>query len=154
MVLDMDGGRTLKPAWHERMPARLKQETVAMQDRFPDFKLVRGSGSTLGWVGCLKSNRGNRYKVQLVYSDNFPHEEPRAFIEEPNLVSQHMWEDGHLCLMYPDGGTWQTNTTCATMIAIVAAWLFCYENHQANCRRNSGKPCMDPQCKHWPGKKL
>ncbi len=148
----------LKPvtwyAWHDKMPTRLRQETEAMHSRFPDFKLTRGNDGKLGWVGKLKSNRGNSYRVLIDYPENFPHEEPRAFIIDPRFVCQHMWKDGHLCLMYPDGGTWQTNTTCATIVAIVAAWIFSYENHQANCRRASGKPCMDPQCKHWPGKKL
>ncbi|MEI8195849.1 MAG: hypothetical protein WCI73_08075 [Phycisphaerae bacterium] len=148
----------LKPArwyaWHDRSPVRLRQEQEAMKSRFPDFTLVRGDDGQLGWVGWLKSNRSNRYKVLIDYPGNFPHEEPRAFLLEPRFTSQHMWKDGHLCLMYPDGSTWQTNTTCATILAIVAAWIFAYENHKAKCRRDDGGPCMDPQCPDWPGKKL
>ena len=125
-----------------------------MKMRFPKFVLTKGDDDAFGWVGWLESNRGNRYKVLVDYPKNFPHEEPRAFILEPKFTSQHMWKDGHLCLMYPDDSTWQTNTTCATIMAIVAAWIFAYENHKANCRREAGEPCGDPLCPDWPGDKL
>lgn len=148
----------LKPvcwyAWHDRMPARLHQEQAAMKSRFPSFTLTRGDDGKLGWVGYLYSNRDNRYKVLVDYPEDFPYEEPRAYVLEPRFTSQHMWKDGHLCLMYPDGTTWKTNTTCATIVAIVAAWIFSYENHKYACKRSAGKPCMDSQCPDWPGRKL
>jgi ubiquitin-protein ligase len=141
-------------SWYEQKPARLRQEQEAMKTRFPSFSLVRGDDGKLGWVGTLTSNRNHKYKVLIDYPDNFPHEEPSAYILSPRFTSQHMWKDGHLCLMYPDGSTWQTNTTCATILAIVAAWIFAYEQHKAKCKRNEGKPCMDPKCPHWPGDKM
>lgn len=125
-----------------------------MKSHFPEFTLTSGNDGKLGWVGYLTSNRGKRYKVLVDYRDGFPHEEPYAYILEPRFTSQHLWNDGHLCLMYPDGTTWKTNTTAATILAIVAAWIFSYENHKTKCRRDGGKPCRDPQCPHWPGKKL
>jgi hypothetical protein len=140
--------------WFQHHPARLRQEQEAMKSRFPDFTLTRGDDGALGWVGFLTSNRGNRYKVLIDYRDGFPHEEPYAFILQPRFVSQHMWKDGHLCLMYPGGSTWRTNTTAASLLAIVAAWIFSYETHKEKCRRDHGNPCMDPKCPHWPGDKM
>lgn len=148
----------LKPArwhaWHEKMPMRLRQEQDVMNARFPGFTLTRGDGGKLGWLGWLTSNRRNRYRVLIDYPQDFPFSEPRAYILEPRFVCQHMWKDGHLCLMYPEDSTWQTNTTSATILAIVAAWIFSYENHKANCRRDGGSPCFDPKCPDWPGDKL
>lgn len=141
--------------WYQHHPKRMIQEQEAMATRFAGFQLVRGDDGALGWLGYLTSNRGNRYKILVDYRTGFPHEEPYAFIIEPKIISQHMWKDGHLCLMYPDGTVWKTNTTAATMVAIVAAWIFCYEDHKANCSRGKGgKPCMDPKCPHWPGDKM
>ena len=86
-------------AWHDRMPLRLSQEQEAMKNRFPHFVLTRGDDGALGWVGWLKSNKGNRYKVLIDYPQEFPHKEPKAYILEPRFASQHLWKDGHLCLM-------------------------------------------------------
>lgn len=142
-------------SWYERTPLRLRQEQEAMQSRFPRFSLIRGDNGAIGWVGWLKSNRDNEYKVLIDYPEHFPHEEPQAYIIEPHIKSQHMWKDGHICLMYPEDNTWQTKTTCATITAIVAAWIFSYENHSEKCRRGPSRtPCMDPQCPDWPGQKL
>jgi ubiquitin-protein ligase len=155
--METHSAAVLKPvtwhAWHTANPIRLKQERDAMAKRFPSFVLTKGHNEKLGWAGALTSNRGKHYKVLVEYSEDFPNSEPAAYILEPRFISQHMWKNKRLCLMYPGDGTWKTNTTCASIVALVAAWIFAYENHATKCQRNSGRPCLDPECPDWPGPK-
>lgn len=145
--------RTRWCAWYDKDPRRLRLEQEAMHSRFSGFVLTKGDREQLGWVGTLTSNRGRRYKVLVEYTDEFPHSAPGAYIVEPQIKSQHMYGDSHLCLMYPGEGTWQTNTTCAQIVALVSAWIFAYETHAENCQRSAGGPCLNPRCPDWPGPK-
>ena len=152
----------LKPitwrAWYKSFPARLMAEQAAMRERFPGFALVGDDGGRLGWVGCLISNRGRRYKAFVQYPQNYPYAEPGAYILDPpfgrGVSSPHMLSGGRLCLFHPADDTWRTNTTCTQIVALVAAWIFAHETHAATCRKGvGGVPCSNDKCSCWPGKK-
>lgn len=136
--------------WYLENPRRLLQEQDAMHQKYPGFVLTAGEGGDLAWVGILRG----RYEVSLTCPPNFPYSPPAAKIHKPAIVSQHMYRGSHLCLMRGDENTWQTGTSCATLVGLMAAWIFCYEQHEANCQRApGGTPCRDPQCPDWPGPK-
>jgi hypothetical protein len=133
--------------WYETNPGRLLLEKKAMEERFPQFQLVR-DGDQLVWVGTLTSNRDNTYEIALYYPGDFPAAAPKVYPINPAITSwkdqrtgelQHQWNDGSLCLYNPDDRTVNTNTTAATVMAIAAAWFFAYESWL-----ESGK-------QDWPG---
>lgn len=122
--------------WYETNPGRLVLEKKAVETRFPEFQLVR-DGNQLVWVGTLMSNRGKSYEIAIYYPDDFPASAPRVYPINPRITSwknqqegllQHQWNDGSLCLYYPDDRTFHANSTAATVIAIAAAWFFSYES--------------------------
>ena len=136
--------------WYEREPQRMVSESDAMAQRYSRFELKPTDLGNLAWVGYLVSNQSNRYKVAVVYSPRHPHEHPLAYILEPKLRSLHQYGDGSLCLMR-NGETWLPMSTAATMVPLIAAWLFAHERHQRKCRRDGGRPCGVFSCPDWPG---
>jgi len=140
----------LKPqrwfSWFNDNPGRLLQEKQAMSMRFPNLYLAETSNG-LTWTGYLHPEGIRSYRISLIYSSDFPYSPPKVWIIDPKVTSpKHQFGDGHLCLMHPSDGTWQTNTTAVTLIAMTATWLWCYEYHQRHCG------CSQVPCKHWPGK--
>lgn len=122
--------------WFERMPERLVLEQQVMQDRFPQFQLLR-DGLMLYWIGKLTTNRGNVYQLVVKYLPSFPNDPPQAYPIDPAIAVyksgwsgalKHQYADGRLCLYYPADRTLTRETTAATVVAMAAAWLFAYES--------------------------
>ncbi|HEY1297513.1 MAG TPA: hypothetical protein VGJ60_30905 [Chloroflexota bacterium] len=142
--------------WYETSDgrARLLLEKQIMAARFPDFQLslihspALGPGSRLGWQGTLTTPRGNRYVVHVIYPEAFPDEPARVYPIQPSikLVDKdgvrlvHQYSDGRMCLFDPNERTFTPSTSAATVTAVAAAWLFCYEHWTASGGRE------------WPGK--
>ena len=106
----------------------------------------------LGWLGYLTSNRNKQYKVFIEYPDDFPYSPPPAYILKPKLNSQHIWDDGSLCLLHSIDDVWSTESTAVVIVARSSGWIFSYEYHRAHCRRSaSGGPCPNLKCPDWPG---
>lgn len=134
---------TVKPTrwqasnWWETNPDRLLKERKVMEDLFPDFEL-RELDDSLAWNGTLRSNRGNRYQVAIVYPDQYPNPEkaPEAFIIDPEIdrsETKHLWPNGRLCLFHPGDSasrSWQKSSTAATVVSWVGAWIFAHEHYQ------------------------
>jgi hypothetical protein len=144
------------PLWYETREgrARVLVEKRAMSTRFPEFQLVRINSASLtqkdllGWQGPLTTPRGNQYIVHVIYPPAFPNEPPRVYPFRPRieLVDKdgvrlvHQYRDGRMCLFDPNDRTFTTDATAATLTAVAAAWLFCYEHWLATDGRE------------WPGK--
>lgn len=133
-------------SWYHDNHKRLLAEKNAMMIRFPDFKLAETSQG-LTWTGYLKPRGTNRYRIALIYPDNYPHSPPKVWVIEPKInAPKHQMSDGHLCLLHPNDNTWQTNTTAVTIVAMASTWIWAYEYHQKKCG------CSNVPCDHWPGK--
>lgn len=116
-----------------------KIETIIMKRKFPQFALYKSKEKKeyvriddIYWGGKLTTNFGNTYSVAIVYPQNFPYGEIRAFI--PQLFktpTPHKYTDGHLCLYSNDhGGGGEgigRETTAATIVGWTAAWLNAWE---------------------------
>src|SRR4051812_6205537 len=103
--------------WYDINPARLLQEKKVMETRFPHFQLVR-DGEQLVWVGTLVSNRGREYEIAVYYPNEFPAAIPLVYPINPPITSwedqqagtlKHQWDDGSLCLYYPDDRSFNMN---------------------------------------------
>jgi hypothetical protein len=133
-------------SWYHDNPKRLLAENAAMMIRFPGFTLTEPPKG-LTWTGYLKPKGTNRYRIALIYPDNYPYSPPKVWVIDPKINSpKHQNPDGHLCLLHPCDDTWQTNTTAATIVAMASTWIWCYEYHQKRCG------CSKTPCNHWPGK--
>jgi len=142
----------LKPqrwsAWYEDNPGRILSEKQAMSKRFPHFQLVK-TAEGLTWTGYLYPKGIGSYRIALSYPSDYPYSPPKVWIIEPKInAPKHQFSDGHLCLMEPSDGTWQTNTTAVTILAMATAWLWCNEYHQRHCG------CSEIPCSKWPGNEV
>jgi len=141
--------------WYNKYPERLRWETHAVQERYDNFTLTMGRPGDIAWDGYLTTNRGNTYRVAVIYPEHYPFIAPSAFLLSPRLQSQHLSKDGKMCLMTIDDNVWRTNSTAVVIIALAAAWLFAYETHEENCRLGPGySPCREEKCICWPGPKV
>lgn len=118
--------------WYERRPDRLAKEEQMMKNRFPQFSLKRHDGQ-LFWEGTLKSNSYKRYRAIIFYPNDFPYDAPKPYIVDPDLTEKdppppHMYKDGRLCVFEHRDGTWQSNSTAATMVGLVSPWIHAYEH--------------------------
>jgi ubiquitin-protein ligase len=128
--------------------ARLVIEQKAMMERLPHFRLFKLDDDRMAWSGTLTAPprtdtaTGNTYEVLLVYPPSFPNQPPSVTPIDPVLEVAdadgvrliHQYNDGHMCLYYPNDRTFTPNTTAATVLAVAAAWLFAYEEWQASGR--------------------
>lgn len=123
--------------WWDQNSGRVLEEEKVMEDLFPDFEL-RELDDSLAWRGTLRSNRGNRYEVAVVYPEHYPNPDkaPEAFILDPDIKrseTKHLWPNGRLCLFHPDdhaSRSWRKDSTAATVVSWVGAWIFAHEHYQ------------------------
>ncbi|MDR1508695.1 MAG: hypothetical protein LBS53_03580 [Synergistaceae bacterium] len=125
-------------------------EAASMRKNFPQFKLFQGIGEfsfarngELFWGGRLTTNFGTEYSVAVVYPQNYPHGQIKAFVKELlEVKTKHKSIDGHLCLYSSDHGGdgegFGSETTASTIVGWTAAWLNAYE--------------IDKRTGNWPGR--
>ena len=122
---------------------RIRHEADAMQRHFPGMKLAQSRGQhdflphgAVYWHGALETNFGSRYHVFVVYPENYPHDEVKAYVKELMGVSTpHRYMDGHLCLYANNlgaGDGYEEETTAVTITAWTAAWLNAWELYKRN----------------------
>jgi ubiquitin-protein ligase len=135
-MTDADPGATIPEqqwsgsAWYERNSTRLAREEQVMRDKFPQFSLNKVDGQ-LYWRGTLRSNSYNRYDVGIYYPSSYPYEAPEPYILDPDVTEYgppHIYRDGMLCVFYRSDGTWEQNSTMATMVGLVGAWINAFEH--------------------------
>jgi hypothetical protein len=110
--------------WHNRLLA----EQALMEDRFPQFRLIRMPGGELAWVGYLRPTGGSEYLVSLTYPARYPYREPKLRVERPRLRDNapHTYLDQSLCV---HRSSWDPQrSTAVSEVPLIAAWLVAYEN--------------------------
>ena len=120
--------------WWDERPNRVEKEKFAVKENYPHFSFGKHE-RTMFCHGWLTTNSDNDYNVVIAYPDNYPYSPPMPYIEEPDLDpydNPHMYTNGELCVLETSDKTWQTNSTAATMIGLVGAWLHAFEEWQAS----------------------
>ena len=133
--------------WFRRNPERVLLEKAVMAKSFPQFELILLADDFLRWFGPLETNRGNVYRLEVRYPDEFPDKAPQVYPLNPVIEAfmpgtnryKHQYPDGHLCLHYPGDKTFSPKTTAAAVVAVAAAWFFSYETW------------LESGCTYWPG---
>ena len=130
--------------WWENNNNRLNSEIQFMNKKFPQFQLGEATdkkvchGWTIAnesqkyWLGDLRTNSGNKYKVVITYPDHYPGMELQSFVIDPYIkATDHRYGDGHLCLYSNDHGGKGQGTgkgmTAVSYVGWTAAWLHAYE---------------------------
>lgn len=133
-------GMEIAMQWYEN-EGLFFDETSIMKEAHPQFKFDSENKNII-LKGELKTNRGNYYKLKLVYPENFPRDEPDIYIEGARInrntynvlpwfsrASAHMFSESLIC--WNDrkrSGTWDPDkSTGVVAINAVAVWLFSYE---------------------------
>lgn len=132
--------------------SRIQCDLQALAARFPQFKLYRANRDVASgkwkiaasgeyyFLGNLKTLGSNIYTVAIAIPRNYPFGEVKAFVIDPCIsVTEHRFNDGHLCLYGGHGGEsgqkYESGRTGpVTVIAWTAAWLHAYE-----CWKKTGK---------------
>ena len=127
--------------WIERNPARFEAEVEAMNDRFPQFRLLELEGDYF-WFGEVETNLGNRYLFSVGYPENYPMVPPEVEVVEPELKPCPHIRQGNvfprsLCLFADSRFFDPDRTTAVTVLGRACVWLMCYETYL--------------QTGHWPG---
>ena len=130
--------------WWEINGERLKDEIEEMNNKFPQFELGKATdmkrchGWTIArepqmyWLGDLRTNSGNIYKVVITYPERYPGMELRSFVIDPYIEkTNHRYGDGHLCLYSNEHGGRGQGTgkgmTAVSYVGWTAAWLHAQE---------------------------
>ena len=130
--------------WWENNNNRLNSEIQFMNKKFPQFQLGEATdkkvyhGWTIArehqmyWLGDLRTNSGNIYKVVITYPERYPGMELRSFVIDPYIEkTNHRYGDGHLCLYSNEHGGRGQGTgkgmTAVSYVGWTAAWLHAQE---------------------------
>jgi hypothetical protein len=100
-------------------------QDLAIQKKFPSFKLHKKTLTGTFWIGKLQPKL-TTYTVKVQYD---PHK-PKVYIIEPEVISfaPHRYEDESLCLYHPNDNSFTSKSLIAdTIIPWTAEWLYFYE---------------------------
>lgn len=127
--------------WYEN-EGQLLLEYTAVKEQYSQFEM-ENENDRLILKGEMRTNRGNYYRLKLVYSNNHPREEPTVFVENAiingNWYQELPWFGRQRVHMYINplricwndrnrAGTWDPqNGTALAALNTVAVWLFSYE---------------------------
>ena len=118
-----------------------------MNHKFPQFQLgeandtknyhgwVVAEEGQLYWLGELRTNSGNIYKILITYPNHYPGMEPKTYVIDPYISNtNHRYGSGNLCLYSNDhGGSGQgagKGMTAVSYLGWTAAWLHANEIYQ------------------------
>jgi ubiquitin-protein ligase len=81
---------------------------------------------------ALQTTNGKNYVLSIKFTDNYPNEMPRVFIDAPTVAhAPHRYQGGHLCYLHPS--MWNPGAHNLTfVIARAAKWLNKYEVWRSN----------------------
>jgi ubiquitin-protein ligase len=114
-------------------------DIVRIQREFADaqrtFALVELHPTVDGKVyarTALQTSNGKNYVLSIKFTDNYPNEMPRVFIDAPTIAhAPHRYQGGHLCYLHPS--MWNPGAHNLTfVIARAAKWLNKYEVWRSN----------------------
>lgn len=106
---------------------------MALQDlhirgRFPTFARRRNGAHSATWIGKLHPRETSpTYEVAIKYHiGGVP--EVRVLSPQLHPCAPHLYEDGTLCLYWPEEWRWGRNAMIAeTILPWTALWLYYYE---------------------------
>jgi len=83
--------------WYEEKPRRLEKEVSLIRKIYPYARISIVKGYLV--VKLRVVGRKTRYLLRVVYPRDFPYEEPKAYIDQPQIeYAKHRWNDGSLCI--------------------------------------------------------
>ena len=104
---------------------RLEIEKQAIK-QFPKFRLIK-KRNKIGAEGKIYTKYGNKYKVTLVFPENYPNSAPEAYCTNKKLKEPpHTLSKRKLCYFYDND--WQSNYTIDVAISWVADWFDAYDH--------------------------
>jgi hypothetical protein len=123
------------------------RHVVDMRRHFPGFAYRKAQRGVSMWTGTLQPSDGSpQYLVEVQLADRG---RPLVYVRRPAVVggTHHRYEDGSLCLYYPDDGTWHRGRPLSEVVALAAAWLWFYEVWLLTGR------WLGPEAPHGAGKR-
>ena len=109
--------------WFEEKPQRYLAETELIKRCFPQARIFREKNRIV--VFHMIIGMKTRYLVRMEYPEDFPYEQPRAFIVEPKInKAEHRWMDGALCL---HGNSDDSRITGKIVLDRTKQWIMAYE---------------------------
>lgn len=101
-------------------------QKLAMQKKFPSFKLYSSNPKNIYWIGYLQPKpEAQKYKIMVQYNLT-----PRVYILSPDILMQapHRYSDYSLCLYHPNDRSYSPDMLVSdTIIPWTSEWLYFYE---------------------------
>lgn len=107
-------------------PITLPIQQLHMQRYFPGFSCCCQKDHAR-WYGTMCPQRASpHYHVEVQYRIGA---QPKVYVREPAITAApHLYEDGSLCLYWPQQWVWRADRLIAhTIVPWAALWLLYYE---------------------------
>ncbi len=109
--------------WFEEKPQRYIVETEFIKQNFPRARIFREKNRIVVFHTII--GRKTMYLVRMEYPEDFPYEQPGAFIVEPKInKAKHRWNDGALCLHSNRDGS---SISGKIVLDRAKQWIMAYE---------------------------
>jgi ubiquitin-protein ligase len=111
---------------------RIQREFSEAQQRFALVELRPTTDGRVYARTALQTVNGNNYVLSIKFTDNYPNEMPRVFIDAPAITTApHRYTTGAICYLHPS--MWNPGSHHLTfVIARAAKWLNKYEVWRSN----------------------
>lgn len=109
--------------WYKQRQERRKAEIVAIKTIYPKARILIHKGH---FVVFLKvPGRRAHYLVKVIYPNDFPYKQPKAYVVEPRIKdAPHRWSDGSLCFHEDYEGP---RTSGKIILDLSRKWIEAYE---------------------------
>jgi ubiquitin-protein ligase len=106
---------------------RIQRELGDAQRTFSSVQLYPLNDGTVYAKAALQTVQNKTYVVSVRFTENYPHEMPRVFIEAPAITNApHRYQGGHICYLHPT--MWNPGAhNLSFVIGRTAKWLSKYE---------------------------
>lgn len=124
--------------WFKRNSQLLQRDIEDMLWNFPGFT-YQIKKQKVTWNGTVKivtpEGKFINYDLRIECRNNYPNEAPRCYIKEEFPTSgkwrpPHLYNDGSLCLFYPEdepSRRWTKKEQLSTIVTWCCEWLHVYE---------------------------
>lgn len=122
---------------------RIRREFVEAQKTFALVELHPTTDGKVYARTALQTGNGKMYVLSIKFSDSYPNEMPRVFIDAPTITNApHRYQGGNICYLHPS--MWNPGVHNLTfVIARAAKWL-----HKFEVWRNNGGTWPGAEIKH------
>ena len=106
---------------------RIQRELAEAQRTFASVQLYPTNDGKVYAKTALQTIQNKTYVVSVRFTENYPNEMPRVFVEAPAITNApHRYQTGHICYLHPS--MWNPGAhNLAFVIWRVAKWLSKYE---------------------------